>query len=250
MSILKYGSSGSEVKRLQQALGVSVDGAFGNQTRSALMNWQRSNGLSPDGVFGPQSSATMWGGGSLGSSPSTGGVQTLGVGQRTTPKALTPSGGGLGSTHSLGGGSSVGASVASLTPAELANFTLQEQRAREANQATLDRLDFGRNTLTSRRILDQQQNAFDSQQGRERLLNQLAARGLAGSGIQLDQRDKLERNILMANAQRDQSYNSQLQEVELSRSEAAKALALLLSQIEGQRQAALATRRSQLQGAF
>lgn len=56
--ILKYGSSGTAVKQLQQALAnkgykISADGAFGPATRSAVMSYQSSQGLTVDGIVGP-----------------------------------------------------------------------------------------------------------------------------------------------------------------------------------------------------
>lgn len=62
-SLLKYGSSGSAVKKLQillNGLGYNcgaVDGAFGAKTSRAVSDYQRDNGLAVDGVVG---SAT-WG---------------------------------------------------------------------------------------------------------------------------------------------------------------------------------------------
>ena len=47
--MLRYGSSGQEVRRLQQALNragysLEVDGGFGEKTRAALMDYQRRVG--------------------------------------------------------------------------------------------------------------------------------------------------------------------------------------------------------------
>jgi putative chitinase len=51
--ILKLGSRGDEVKKLQKALGITDDGVFGLQTSATLMQWQRNNGLKADGIAGP-----------------------------------------------------------------------------------------------------------------------------------------------------------------------------------------------------
>lgn len=57
---LKYGSSGSEVKLLQELLQNSghnpglIDGKFGPNTRNAVIKFQEANGLEPDGKVGPQ----------------------------------------------------------------------------------------------------------------------------------------------------------------------------------------------------
>lgn len=52
-SVLRIGSSGPDVIRLQKSLGITADGDFGPDTESALMMWQRVNGLDPDGIAGP-----------------------------------------------------------------------------------------------------------------------------------------------------------------------------------------------------
>lgn len=54
---LSQGSSGEEVRKLQQLLKdkgytVDVDGSFGEKTRDALMAFQRSNDLKADGIAG------------------------------------------------------------------------------------------------------------------------------------------------------------------------------------------------------
>ncbi len=42
-------------KIIQRAVGVTVDGKFGNDTRSAVINWQKLEGLNADGCVGPDS---------------------------------------------------------------------------------------------------------------------------------------------------------------------------------------------------
>ena len=54
---LQYGSNGNEVKELQQYLNnngyqLSVDGVFGDNTLSAVKDYQQKNGLSVDGIVG------------------------------------------------------------------------------------------------------------------------------------------------------------------------------------------------------
>jgi putative chitinase len=51
--ILKKGSKGEEVKKLQAKLGLSADGVFGPGTEAKLKEWQMKNGLSADGIAGP-----------------------------------------------------------------------------------------------------------------------------------------------------------------------------------------------------
>ena len=55
MANLKYGSTGDEVKQLQEALGFTgkdVDGIFGNKTQQAVIDYQKNNGLTVDGIAG------------------------------------------------------------------------------------------------------------------------------------------------------------------------------------------------------
>lgn len=40
---------------IQYRLGISIDGIFGNGTKSAVIGWQKANGLSADGVIGNMS---------------------------------------------------------------------------------------------------------------------------------------------------------------------------------------------------
>jgi putative chitinase len=50
--LLKVGSSGEDVKKLQAKLGLSADGAFGPATAEAVKKWQAANGLGADGIVG------------------------------------------------------------------------------------------------------------------------------------------------------------------------------------------------------
>jgi len=52
--VLKKGSKGSEVKDLQEYLGITIDGHFGPGTESVVMKWQLTNGLHMDGIVGPK----------------------------------------------------------------------------------------------------------------------------------------------------------------------------------------------------
>ncbi len=61
-STISYGSSGDDVKKLQQVLNsygysLSVDGQFGSKTQAAVKDYQQKNGLSVDGIVG----AKTWG---------------------------------------------------------------------------------------------------------------------------------------------------------------------------------------------
>lgn len=61
-STVRYGSSGSDVKKLQQELNkngykLDVDGKFGSKTQVAVRDYQSKNGLSVDGIVG----SNTWG---------------------------------------------------------------------------------------------------------------------------------------------------------------------------------------------
>jgi len=63
--LLKQGTSGNEVKALQQALQAAgqspgtIDGVFGPQTQQALIAFQQSAGIPADGVYGPATKAAL-----------------------------------------------------------------------------------------------------------------------------------------------------------------------------------------------
>ena len=59
--VLKKGSTGENVKRLQAELGLEDDGAFGPGTESAVKKWQAANGLAADGIVGPKTLAKLLG---------------------------------------------------------------------------------------------------------------------------------------------------------------------------------------------
>lgn len=54
VEILKLGSRGPAVARVQRALRIAADGVFGPQTRRAVRAFQRRHGLAVDGIVGPQ----------------------------------------------------------------------------------------------------------------------------------------------------------------------------------------------------
>jgi peptidoglycan hydrolase-like protein with peptidoglycan-binding domain len=57
--LLKPGTSGEAVKKLQQSLGVAADGQFGAGTQKAVREFQAKNGLEADGFAGPATLAKM-----------------------------------------------------------------------------------------------------------------------------------------------------------------------------------------------
>lgn len=58
--LLRLGSSGEEVKKLQEKLGVDIIGKFGPKTEAAVKGWQSAHGLTPDGVVGDATWAKMF----------------------------------------------------------------------------------------------------------------------------------------------------------------------------------------------
>ena len=57
--VLKKGSTGEAVKRMQAELGLEDDGVFGAGTESAVKKWQAANGLAADGIVGPKTLAKL-----------------------------------------------------------------------------------------------------------------------------------------------------------------------------------------------
>ena len=50
--LLKVGSKGDDVKKLQTKLGTAADGVFGPNTKKLVKEWQTKNGLTADGIVG------------------------------------------------------------------------------------------------------------------------------------------------------------------------------------------------------
>jgi putative chitinase len=60
--LLKIGSKGEDVKKLQSKLGLGADGIFGAGTAAAVKKWQSENGLVADGIVGDGTWSKMFGG--------------------------------------------------------------------------------------------------------------------------------------------------------------------------------------------
>jgi putative chitinase len=63
--LLKVGSRGEDVKKLQSKLGTGSDGIFGRGTEEAVKSFQLKNGLTPDGIVGEQTWQRIMGQGTL-----------------------------------------------------------------------------------------------------------------------------------------------------------------------------------------
>lgn len=61
--LLKVGSRGEDVKNLQEKLGITADGIFGQGTERAVRQWQSANGLTADGIVGDDTWNKMFGAG-------------------------------------------------------------------------------------------------------------------------------------------------------------------------------------------
>jgi putative chitinase len=59
--LLKIGSNGEDVKKLQAKLGLTADGIFGNGTAAKVKEWQAANGLTADGIVGDGTWSKMFG---------------------------------------------------------------------------------------------------------------------------------------------------------------------------------------------
>lgn len=61
LETVRLGSRNETVKLVQQALGLTADGAFGPGTERAVKQWQADNGLAADGIVGPNTIRKMLG---------------------------------------------------------------------------------------------------------------------------------------------------------------------------------------------
>ena len=59
--LLKNGSKGDDVKKLQEKLGVEAIGTFGPKTEAAVKSWQKANGLKDDGIVGDGTWSKLFG---------------------------------------------------------------------------------------------------------------------------------------------------------------------------------------------
>lgn len=62
--LLLQGSQGSQVSRVQRALGETPTGFFGQHTRADVISFQQNHGLRVDGIVGPQTHSALFGSGS------------------------------------------------------------------------------------------------------------------------------------------------------------------------------------------
>jgi len=79
--LLKVGSRGDDVKKLQEKLGLAADGVFGPGTEKAIKKWQIDHDLTPDGLVGEGTWGKMFISQQLITEPSVPVVQSLPVAQ-------------------------------------------------------------------------------------------------------------------------------------------------------------------------
>ena len=60
MTLLKRGSKGDDVAKVQRFLGIEADGIFGVKTEVAVKEWQHSRGLVADGIVGEKTWGAMF----------------------------------------------------------------------------------------------------------------------------------------------------------------------------------------------
>lgn len=60
MTVYRIGSSGDQVKKIQQALGINADGVYGQQTRDAVRAYQKANNLQVDGEVGDETWGSLF----------------------------------------------------------------------------------------------------------------------------------------------------------------------------------------------
>jgi putative chitinase len=82
--LLKVGSRGEDVKKLQAKLGLGADGIFGKGTEDAVKSFQTKSGLTPDGIVGEGTWNKLFGG-----------QQVIAEPAPVVPVVQTPSVGGL-----------------------------------------------------------------------------------------------------------------------------------------------------------
>lgn len=103
--VLRLGSEGASVRALQKALGIKVDGVFGQETRRTVINFQTKNKLTADGVVGDKTWTAMQSMGLLSGGVGTQAAST-GTVETTAAATIATVAAGLGLTD--GGSQSVG----------------------------------------------------------------------------------------------------------------------------------------------
>lgn len=88
---ISYGSSGDEVKKLQEKLNsqgysLQVDGEFGSKTQAAVRDYQKKNGLSVDGIVGNNTWSALYSAGSKASAEAKNNTKTQAGLDYTAPK--------------------------------------------------------------------------------------------------------------------------------------------------------------------
>ncbi|MCX5812471.1 MAG: peptidoglycan-binding protein [Proteobacteria bacterium] len=77
--LLKVGSAGDDVKKVQTRLGIKADGFFGTATENAVKAWQGANGLTADGIVGTDTFLKMFPDAAAGKPAPVGGTDNVNV---------------------------------------------------------------------------------------------------------------------------------------------------------------------------
>src|SRR5713101_3942070 len=86
--LFQIGSTGDDVKRIQQKLGLKADGIFGAITENAVRTWQGAHRLTPDGIVGPATWGAMFASAAGGDKESTGGATSVATAAITLDKLV------------------------------------------------------------------------------------------------------------------------------------------------------------------
>ena len=97
---LKYGSSGSDVKKMQEALitagynvgSTGADGVFGTNTQKAVQAYQKANGLAVDGIAGSKTLESLYGNGNTPATTPTAPTKTTAIPAAAAATVTLPSG--------------------------------------------------------------------------------------------------------------------------------------------------------------
>ncbi|MCX5806779.1 MAG: peptidoglycan-binding domain-containing protein [Proteobacteria bacterium] len=77
--LLKVGSTGNDIKKVQTGLGIKADGIFGTATENAVKAWQGANGLIADGIVGTDTFLKMFPDAAAGEPAVAGGTDSIKV---------------------------------------------------------------------------------------------------------------------------------------------------------------------------
>ena len=133
MANLKYGSTGDDVKKLQNALidagydvgSTGADGVFGKNTQAAVKAYQQANGLAVDGIAGQNTLGALYGTSTTSTTPAT--TTTTPATTAKTETSTTP-------TTTVGGFTYNDFTYEDYAPSDVVNQANQMLQQHEANK--------------------------------------------------------------------------------------------------------------------